>query len=120
MRRTITSTQPYAIAAIVALLVAFLGARHTVHASDQGTSLGRFARLKVFGLTDDGHLVRFRAGSPRKTSDIGYVYGSTGKRYSAHRYRLPRTGQEALRRRERRGGLHDRYDDGPGDVRERA
>ena len=72
------STQPHAVAAIVALLVALLGARHTVHASDQGASLGGFERLRVIGLTDDGRLVRFRAGSPRKTSDIGYVYGLKG------------------------------------------
>jgi hypothetical protein len=31
--------------------------------------------LKIVGLTDDGRLVTFRAGSPRRTRDLGYVLG---------------------------------------------
>ena len=78
MRGTIGKTHQHAVAAIVAMVVAFLGARQTVHATDQGASLGSDARLRVIGLTDGGRLVRFRAGTPRKTSDIGYVYGLQG------------------------------------------
>lgn len=38
--------------------------------------------MRVIGLTDDGRLVRFRANSPQRTSDIGYGNGilvATGK-----------------------------------------
>ena len=34
--------------------------------------------LRVIGLTDSGRLVRFRADSPGKSKDIGYVYGLVG------------------------------------------
>ena len=34
--------------------------------------------LRVIGLTDDGRLVSFRARSPEKARDIGYVKGLTG------------------------------------------
>ena len=78
MRGTIDKTYQHAVAAIVAMLVAFLGAWQTVHATDQGASLGSYARLRVIGLTDGGRLVRFRAGTPHKTSDIGSVYGLQG------------------------------------------
>jgi Domain of unknown function (DUF4394) len=37
----------------------------------------RFDDLRVFGLTDDGRLVRFRAGAPRKDRDLGYVWNLT-------------------------------------------
>ena len=40
----------------------------SVHATD----------LRVIGLTDDGRLVSFRARSPERTRDIGYVTGFTG------------------------------------------
>jgi hypothetical protein len=37
-----------------------------------------FDHLRVIGLTDDGRLVRFKAGAPYKTREIGWVTGFTG------------------------------------------
>ena len=38
----------------------------------------RLDHMRVIGLTDDGRLVRFRAGSPRSERDLGHVWGLTG------------------------------------------
>ena len=78
MQRTITMTKRHAFIALVAGLVALFGARHTAAADTLPGFFGHARGVKVIGLTDDGRLVQFRANSPRKTRDIGYVRGLMG------------------------------------------
>ena len=61
--------------AAVAAIGASLAAGQTMYANDQGgpPAFGLAGR-RVIGLTDDGRLVRFRAGAPRRTREIGWSY----------------------------------------------
>jgi hypothetical protein len=68
MRRTFHTSRTLAAAAAIWMVLA--GAR-TIHADE-------WSGLRVFGLTDDGRLVRFRAASPRRTRDMGFINGLTG------------------------------------------
>jgi hypothetical protein len=49
-----------------AALLALLGTADTARADDD-------RGLRIVGLTDDGHLVRFRSNTPRETRDVGAV-----------------------------------------------
>jgi hypothetical protein len=66
------------------VLLAVLVAVPLVHADSLGevetetisdSDNGYFNKLKVFGLTDDGQLVRFRVSVPHVMKSIGYVSG---------------------------------------------
>ncbi|HEX2445559.1 MAG TPA: DUF4394 domain-containing protein [Vicinamibacterales bacterium] len=59
----------FATLSIAVLAMAYAGP--TVHATGDRD-------LRVFGLTDDGRLVRFRAGAPRMERDFGYVSNLMG------------------------------------------
>jgi hypothetical protein len=73
MRTTIRKKKQSVVLACVAVLVA-AGAFHAVRADGQDDD--RFRKdLRVIGLTDDGRLVSFRARSPERTRDIGYISG---------------------------------------------
>ncbi len=78
MRRTITITKRRGFTVLAAWLVVLFGAWHTANADDWKAFLNISAYVKVIGVTDDGRLVQFRANSPRRTRDIGYVQGLTG------------------------------------------
>jgi Domain of unknown function (DUF4394) len=60
---------------IAVLAMAYAGP--LVHANGRDRD-DRFGELRVFGLTDDGRLVRFRADAPRKDRDLGYVWNLMG------------------------------------------
>jgi hypothetical protein len=77
MRSTIKIAKRRAFTAVAAGLVLFLGAWHLAYAVDEKDFNGP-KNVTVIGLTDDGRLVQFRANSPNKTRDIGYVQGLTG------------------------------------------
>lgn len=77
MRRTITITKRHAFSALAAGLVVLFGAQHTA-AADDWKGFFNSRGVRVIGLTDDGRLVQFRANSPRRTRDIGYVQGLMG------------------------------------------
>jgi Domain of unknown function (DUF4394) len=77
MRITITSWTARRFFAAVAIgSIAVGGLVQPLHATGGGD--GHFDKLRVFGLTDDGRLVRFRADAPRRTKDLGYIAGLTG------------------------------------------
>ncbi len=77
---TYTKTRSVASACLALLLAA--GAWHVTLAQgrDDERSFNdpRVIGLRVIGLTDDGRLVSFRARSPERTSQIGYVTGLSG------------------------------------------
>ena len=78
MHSTITITTRRALTAIAAGLVVLFGAGLVAQADDREDFLSGSGNVRVIGLTDDGRLVRFRANSPQRTSDIGYVQGLSG------------------------------------------
>ena len=78
MRRTFTITKRRGFTVLAAWLVVLFGAWHTANADDWKAFLNISTYVKVIGVTDDGRLVQFRANSPRRTRDIGYVQGLTG------------------------------------------
>ena len=61
--------------AIAAMLLAWQGVRASSRGDDRGFFI---SDLRVIGLTDDGRLVSFKARTPRRTRDIGYVSGLSG------------------------------------------
>jgi hypothetical protein len=76
MRTSIRKKKQSVVFACVAVLLA-AGAWHAVRAD--GRDDDRFRNdLQVIGLTDDGRLMSFRARSPERTSDIGYISGLSG------------------------------------------
>jgi Domain of unknown function (DUF4394) len=76
MRTSIRKKKQSVVFACVAILLA-AGAWHAVRAD--GRDDDRFRNdLQVIGLTDDGRLMSFRARSPERTSDIGYISGLSG------------------------------------------
>ena len=76
MRKSIHSTKlPIVFACLAVLLAA--GTWHVVGASGRDDDRSR-DNFRVIGLTDDGRLVSFRARSPERTRDIGYITGLTG------------------------------------------
>ena len=60
---------------ITTMLMAWQGLRASSRGDDRGFFL---SDLRVIGLTDDGRLVSFRARTPKRTRDIGYVNGLSG------------------------------------------
>ena len=76
MRKTTHRKKHTVVYACLAGVLA-MGMWHVVRA--QGRSDERLrGDLRVIGLTDDGRLTSFRAESPSKAKDIGYVTGLTG------------------------------------------
>jgi hypothetical protein len=78
MRTTTTFTMRCGATAAAAGLAFLLGARPVVHADDWESFFDRSENLRVIGLTDDGRLVRFRAKTPNRTRDLGFVQGLSG------------------------------------------
>ena len=76
MRKTTHRKKQIVVYACLAGLLA-TGLWHVVGAEGRGDEPSP-GNLRVIGLSDDGRLMSFRAGSPRKTKDIGYVTGLTG------------------------------------------
>jgi hypothetical protein len=76
MRKTILTTTRRSAAACLTLLLT-AGLWQTVLASTEDDDRPRHD-LTIVGLTDDGRLVSFRARSPHRTKDIGYVSGFIG------------------------------------------
>ena len=69
------------VLAAAALAVVFGTGRPAAASGVQtlGQKLGKiFNNLTVFGLTDDGRLVRFRSNNPDRSRNIGYVTGLSG------------------------------------------
>jgi hypothetical protein len=76
MHRTNGSKMWRVFVMAVAGLFAILGAGHSVHADDRNDRRrDDFDELRVIGLTADGRLVRFKADSPRRTREIGFIAG---------------------------------------------
>jgi Domain of unknown function (DUF4394) len=61
-----------------ASLVALLVVGYPIGADSRDDRGNEFDKLKVFGLTSDGRLVRFRADKPEQTKNIGYIAGLSG------------------------------------------
>ncbi len=81
MRATTDSTTGrLTLAALTLGLLALAHPWNAVRANGRGSDDrdDRLDHLRVIGLTDDGRLVRFRAGSPRSERDLGHVWGLTG------------------------------------------
>lgn len=76
MRKTIHERTRSVLTACLALLLA-AGMSDVLAAEDRDDERPRHD-LNVIGLTDDGRLVSFRARSPHRTKDIGYVSGLIG------------------------------------------
>jgi hypothetical protein len=66
------------LSVFAASLVALLVAGNPIAADSRDDKENEFDKLKVFGLTSDGRLVRFRADKPERTNDIGYIAGLSG------------------------------------------
>jgi Domain of unknown function (DUF4394) len=79
MRITITSGSSRRFLAAIAFgSIAIIGVLNPLQANGRRDQDDRFDKLRVFGLTDDGRLVRFRADSPHRTKDLGSITGLTG------------------------------------------
>lgn len=76
MGKTIRMRTHCVVKACLALLLA-VGTWDAAGAEGRDDERPRYD-LSVIGLTDDGRLVSFRARSPQRTKDIGYVSGLTG------------------------------------------
>ena len=76
MRKTTLSRTTSTVLASLALVMA-AGAWQAIGANGRDDDRPR-VNLRVIGLTDDGRLVSFRATSPERTRDIGYISGLTG------------------------------------------
>jgi hypothetical protein len=78
MRRTFDIGKRRLIAAGFVLTMV-LATWHAVGANGRENDRGfLFSDLRVVGLTDDGHLVSFKAHSPKRTRDLGVVTGLSG------------------------------------------
>ena len=78
MQSTFTITRQRALAAMAAGLLVLVGAGHVAQADDREDFFNGPGNVRVVGLTDDGRLVRFRANTPQRPRDIGYVQGLSG------------------------------------------
>ena len=76
MRKIINTKKQAIVYAGLAMLLA-AGARQVVGAEGRDDERSS-NNLRVTGLTDDGRLVSFRARSPERTKQVGYVTGLTG------------------------------------------
>jgi hypothetical protein len=76
MRKIIKTKKQAIVYAGLAMLLA-AGARQVVGAEGRDDERSS-NNLRVIGLTDDGRLVSFRARSPERTKQVGYVTGLTG------------------------------------------
>ena len=77
MRRTDSVIRRRVFAAGVAVVLTMCGATGA-DASDRNGGNESAINVRVVGLTSDGRLVSFRARSPKKTREIGYVTGLMG------------------------------------------
>jgi hypothetical protein len=79
MRKTLDHATRFTLAGVcVMAMVLVLAPWHAVSASAEDDDDFFFGNLRVIGLTDDGRLVSFRALSPRRTRDLGFVTGLFG------------------------------------------
>ena len=76
MRRAIHRKKQSVVFACLAVLLA-AGAWHGVRADGQDDDRSS-NDFRVIGLTDDGRLVSFRARSPERTRDLGFITGLSG------------------------------------------
>ena len=76
MGKQITPKKQSVVLACLAVMLA-AGAWHVVGANGRDDDRSR-NDLRVIGLTAEGRLVSFRARTPERTRDIGYVSGLTG------------------------------------------
>ena len=74
--RTIIHTKKQTVINICLAVLMAAGAWQVAYAERNDEDPGN--RLRVIGLTDNGRLVSFRARSPERTRDLGYVTGLTG------------------------------------------
>ena len=75
--RTITQTKKQTVVNMCLAVLMAAGAWQVAHAERNDDDNSRNG-LRVIGLTDTGRLVSFRARSPERTRDLGYVTGLTG------------------------------------------
>jgi hypothetical protein len=78
IRYTGIPTHRRVLSVVATALVAFLIAGNPVDADGGRDKENDFNKLKVFGLTSDGRLVRFRIDQPDRTKEIGYIAGLSG------------------------------------------
>jgi hypothetical protein len=76
MRRAIHRKRQFVVFACLAVLLT-AGAWAGVRADGQDNDRS-ITDLRVIGLTDDGRLVSFRARSPERTRDLGFITGLSG------------------------------------------
>ena len=118
MRETTDTKTRTIVSACTALLLA-AGAWHVGIAEARDDDRSR-NDLRVIGLTDEGRLVSFRAQSPERTRQIGYITGFTGTDtalvgidFRVQDGKLYGVGNGG-------GRVHDRFENRRGDVRQRA
>ena len=75
--RTITQTKKRTVVNMCVAVLMAAGVWQVAHAERNDDDNSRNS-LRVIGLTDTGRLVSFRARSPERTRDLGYVTGLTG------------------------------------------
>jgi len=79
MRTTFNKPPRRSLTLSAAALLAFLGLGFTATASAGGDQHdNKLGKLNVFGLTDDGRVVRFRSDKPERTTTVGFIAGLTG------------------------------------------
>jgi Domain of unknown function (DUF4394) len=76
--RTTNKSRKRTVFGGLAVLLTMLCGSQALRADGRDSVLGIIFGLKVIGLTDDSRLVSFRALSPQRARDIGYVSGLTG------------------------------------------
>jgi hypothetical protein len=78
MRNTLSNPYRRAIGALAVALAISAGS-HAAFADGRDDDRSGFSGdLRIIGLTDDGRLVSFKARSPKRTREIGYVRGLGG------------------------------------------
>src|SRR5262245_37929400 len=78
MRETFDNGKRRLLAAVFVMMMV-PAVWHGVNAKGREDNRGfSFGGLRVIGLTEDGRLVSFKASSPKRTRDIGYVTGLSG------------------------------------------
>jgi hypothetical protein len=79
MRIISTSRTARRVLAAIALgSAAVVGLANPLQANGWRDRDDHFDKLRVFGLTDKGRLVRFRVDSPRRAKDLGFITGLSG------------------------------------------
>ena len=70
-RKTINGRAKWMTSMVMAASLAMLHSGYAAAADEEDARDGSQGGMRVIGLTDDGHLVRFRSNAPRSSRDLG-------------------------------------------------